>query len=525
MTKIWWTCIARRNSTTWLHGGVFLGFLVFFMLLLLPIPLSGSILGTVDILFGPALSNTFLNRIQTILLGEFVGQSMYPADIARYGETGVGLASFFMVLKALGASDIYALYLVQATMLSLMAYATMLLAQEYGSSFPGAVLAGFAFSSSNYVWADIDNLPIHFYFWPLVSACFFKRAIRRKDAGALLTAGVAGGLQMYFSVQVYIYQTLMLGVLVMFALPELWRGFSTREKIRFAIPYVLIPLPLFLFYLNTPLNLGVVDPFPRTQWEHVYSLSAPDFLKVLPGKFLTYPFTSIGEGGWHRVAHAAFIGIAVPALALFGLKGFSKSKLELVTIAVLGIFFAMGTTIEVGGRHLTSPLTFFYQVVPLAKYLRVELRAYSLTILAISILAAVGCTQLARILGRWNRTLPAVGLALLFLLVGAENISWPLNAHETIPYPTIPEGYVEFFRDKPDALILDLPSHSTSWPGYIDEIIYVLWQTKHKRNILGGVIRVLPPDKDGSTVLYGSPAIDARFSPLSSTGCHSFRVA
>jgi hypothetical protein len=88
-----------------------------------------------------------------------------------------------------------------------------------------------------------------------------------------------------------------------------------------------------------------------------------------------------------------------------------------------------------------------------------------------------------------------MGLIVVSLLAAAENISWPLNPYETITYPAIPEGYVEYFTDKSDALILDLPSNSTTWPDYIDEVIYVIWQTKHERNILGGVSGYYPPSR------------------------------
>jgi hypothetical protein len=192
------------------------------------------------------------------------------------------------------------------------------------------------------------------------------------------------------------------------------------------------------------------------------------------------------------VAHSAFIGFAAAILALLGLQRLNRRTAAPVVIGLIGLLFALGTTINVGGREITSPLFYFYEYVPLAGFLRVYLRSFTLTLLAVSILAGIGWTRIARKLGGWNRKLPTAGLVLAFLFVAAENISWPLNPYETMEYPDIPKGYTEFFRDKPDALILDLPSHSTSWPGLLDEITYVLWQTKHERNILGGVSGYFP---------------------------------
>ena len=487
----WWDSLSAMRK----HALIFSGFLAFFLLLLLPIPMSGSMLGTVDTLFGPALSNTFLNRLRALLSGAFVGQSMYPADIARYGETGVGLASIFVLFRAVGFDDIYSLYFTQVCLLASMAFATVLLARQYTQHLSSAVLAGFIFSASNYVWADVDHLPIHFYFLPLVSAYFLKRAIRQTSPRLLLAAGAAGGLEIYFSVQVYIYQTLILAVIALFGLRELWNGYSLREKCAFAACYALLPLPLVLFYLNTVINLGVVDVFPRTQWEQIYSLQLSDFRMALPNKLIMYPFTTASEGGWPRVAHSAFVGVAAPVLALVGLKGLSKQRLELVAMGLVGLLFSLGSTIDVGGIQITSPLFLFYRYVPLAQYLRVAHRGYSIFLLAMGILAGLGWERLAERLRKRNNTLPRVGLVFAFVFVAAENISWPLNIYETMKYPAIPQGYVEFFRDKPDALILDLPSNSTSWPDYIDEVIYVIWQTKHERNILGGVSGYYPPSR------------------------------
>lgn len=476
-------------------GLILLGFSAFFLLLLFPIPSSGAIFGTVDTLFGPALSNTYLNRIKGAVLGQPFGQAMYPADIARYGETGIGSASIFMFFRVLGANDTYSLYLTQVTMLSLMAWATALLARLYTGSQKIALFVALIFCTSNFVWADIDHLPIHFYFFPLISAYCLKRAVGERKPKLILAAGVAGGLQMYFSVQVFIYQSILLGVIVLTNLRDLLRSYQWHERAYFAGTYVLIPMPLFLFYLNTVLNLGVIDVFSLSQWEEVYTLQLSDFFKTLPNKLFMYPFAEPSAGGWPRVAHSAFVGLATPALAIFGVRRFTSDKLELTLFGALGVLFSLGRSIEIAGTAIPSPLVLFYKYVPLSQYLRVELRSYSLALLAMSVLAGMGWLTIADRLRGWHRRLPSVGLVAVTLFIAVENFSWPLNVYELKQYPAIPRGYVAFFENKPDARILDLPSNSTDWPDYIDEIIYVIWQTKHKRDILGGVTGHFPPSR------------------------------
>jgi hypothetical protein len=476
------------------HLIVLAAFLAFFLLLLLPVPLSGSILGSFDTLFIPALGDTVLNRIESALTGEFVGQSMYPENILSYGETAFGTGTVFMLLRFLGADDVYAVYLTQVAMLTLMALATMVLAERLTKSFPSAVLAGFIFTTSNFVWADIDNLPIHFYFFPLLSLYYFIRAVEEGKGNHLVVAGVMGGLQAYFSMQVYAYQSMMLAVFAIFHFRRLW-SFTWRQKALTVMMYGVVALPLVLFYLYTAFRLHPVDAWPRSKHDVVYSLALADFLSHLPGKLIEYPFTRPSGSGAAVVSHSAFPGLLAPFLALVGLKGLDSKKLALIVIGLVALFFSLGTTVEIAGRSYQSPLILFYEYVPLSKYLRVELRAYSLVLLCMSLFAAFGWRRLLAMLSKWRSGLRWAGLAIACAFVAAENISWPLNAFEMLAYPAVPPGYVEYFRDKPEALILDLPSQSTEWPYYIDDEIYVIWQTKHKRNIVGGVNGYYPASR------------------------------
>lgn len=469
-------------------------FFAFFSILLSPAPLSGSFLGSVDTLFVPALGDTVANRIVSAVTGEFVGQSMYPADILRYGETAFGTGIVFMAFHFLGASDVVAVYLVQVLLLTLMALATMILVECLTRSFPAAIVAALVFASSNFVWADIDHLPIHFFFFPLLSLTYLIRAAEGGRGRDLFMAGLLGGLQIYFSVQVFAYQCLVLGVFGLFHLRSLWR-LAWKWKMLFVVSYVGLALPLVGFYLHTVLQLHPIDVWPRSANEEIYSLQLMDLVRHLPGKLVDYPFTRVSGGGWKQVAHSAFPGLVAPILALLGLRGMNATKAAFVTVAFLALLFSLGTTLEIGRATFTSPLALFYEYVPLAKYLRVGIRAYSLVLLSLSVLAAYGWVHLSAWLRSRAARLPAIGLLAVLALVAAENISLPVNRFEILPYPAVPHGYVEYFRDQPEALILDLPSRSTSWPFYIDDIVYTLWQTKHQRNIIGGVNGYYPQSR------------------------------
>lgn len=490
------------NTATWLgilqrhrrHILATAGFLLAFLLLLLPAPRSGSFLGSFDTLFVPALGDTVLNRVRGFLTGEFVGQAMYPADILGYGETAFGTGLIFMFARLVGASDVVALYLTQAILLALMALGMLVLAEGLTGSFSAGLLAGFIFSTSNFVWADIDNLPIRFYFFPLLCMHFFIRAMEGRNPRYLVVSGILGGVQAYFSMQVFAYQSMMLAVAALAYIRTLW-GFSWRQKGAFVGTYLMIMLPILLFYLNTLLRLHPVDPWPRAEYEARYSLKLTDLLSTLPGKLITYPFTHLTQSQEMGISHSGFPGLLAPILAALGLLGRDRRKLFIVLISMAALILSLGTRIEIAGHIVESPLGLFYKYVPLAKYLRVQLRAYSVVLMGMSLLAAFGWRHAITALRRFSRGLRWGALAVVCAFVAAENISWPVNAFELLAYPQIPPGYLAYFRDKPDALILDLPSRSTTWPFYIDDIIYVQWQTKHERNILGGVNGYYPQSR------------------------------
>ncbi len=470
-------------------------FLVFFGILLLPIPRSGSLLGSVDSLFVPAFSNTYLNRLVSLVTGEFVGQAMFPANISQFGETFVGESLLFMAFRLAGASDVYSQYASQVVMLATTGYAAYLLSRRFLGDARAAVFVAVAFSTTNYMWADIDHLYVHFYALPLLSVYFLKGAADESNPRSLLLGGIFGGLTALFSVQMFVYQSILVAVVVLFRWRALTERYSLAAKGTFFTAYALIPLPLLVFYLNTVLNLTVMDPFPRSMFEQFYSLQLPDLLSALPHKLISYPFVAETQGGWHLVSHSAFPGLLVLLLSALALMRPRLQHLEFLGIASLGLLFALGTMVTIGDRTLTSPLAVFYRMIPLAGFLRVGSRSYSLVLLGLTLLAGAGLARLLGSLRRRSRRLPDLLVALCIAVVALENLSWPVNEYEVIPYPSIPLGYIEFFEDKPQAVILDLPARSTTWPGYIDEIVYVLWQTQHRRTIVGGVSGYFPASR------------------------------
>lgn len=496
-TDGWWACLWGSKGLVLLLAG----FLILFLSLLLHVPLSGSLLGTTDSLFIPALADTYLNRIQSLLTGEFFGQAMYPADIMRFGESYVGLLGVFMLFRAAGASDVYSLYFTQALMFSFMGVSATLFASNYTQRPLLALFVGLTFSTSGFIAANVDDLYTFAYGFPLLSAHLLKSALVQKNGRLLAWAALVAGVQAYFSMQLLIYELMILGVILLVNVSEFRRAFPLRAWGIALGAFAIAALPRIIFYVYTISALKVVDFWPISEQAFCYYLQPFDFfVSALPDKLITYGFVqtyqNVGRfSDFCGIRQLAFMGLGMPALALVGLFRPRKPQLEMLSIALLGLIFALGGIVKIGDRAFVSPLELFYRYFPLGTYLRVGLRSYALCVLAVSMLAMIGLGRIWDFLSKYRRWMPGAAFLVSLIYVLAENISWPLNRLEVYPYPEIPAGYAEYFQDKPDALILDLPSLSAGWPGYMDEIRYVLWQTRHKRNTISGVTGYYPPTR------------------------------
>ena len=471
---------------------------LFFLLLFLQFPLKGAIPGNCDSWLLISLSNSYVAKVGAFFSGSAATGAMFPAiNIHAYGESAIGTAGIFIFFKLLGASDITAYYLFISTIFILTAYGIYKLAFVYTKHTPAAVFAGFAFTCSNFIFANIDDSLVFFYFFSALSLYYLKRYLKTARPGHLFAAAAIGGIEMYFSMYVFIFQTIILGIVFLFNAKRLFGKANRPLFFKCAGLYALLPLPYFLFYLHSHLSLDVVNPFNVSGVILTCSLIISDLIRVLPDN-LIYP--TLGDGAdfpiyWAFLRKHAFIGISVVILAAVGFIRFSREKAELLTIGLIGFFFAFGPTIHLGGLEIPSPLALFYEAIPLSNYLRVPIRGYFLFSFTVSIFAAWGLLWLIERI-KWNRSRKSLIILVLALSIHfLENTPQPLKAYVIEDYQEAPRACLDYFKGKEGGVILDLPSEigiafaKSEYPlfQYNREIIYINWQTRHSQNIIGGV--------------------------------------
>jgi hypothetical protein len=83
-----------------------IGYLAFFALLLLPLPLRGALPDCDTWLNGIALPNLMLNQLAAALGHEDAGRPLYPATaVFGFGESAFGTSAIFILFKLLARDE------------------------------------------------------------------------------------------------------------------------------------------------------------------------------------------------------------------------------------------------------------------------------------------------------------------------------------------------------------------------------------------------------------------------------------
>jgi hypothetical protein len=156
-----------------------------------------------------------------------------------------------------------------------------------------------------------------------------------------------------------------------------------------------------------------------------------------------------------------------------------------------------------------------YEYVPGFHLFRIPGRAFTLAILAVVIFAARGMERLLDRFGPGSRQAPYAAALLIGALVVVENVPFPMRSFEAAAYAKPPGDYLDFFRARPQTVLLNLPSGiGYGLAGSADdlyvfnrEIIYMNWQTYHGRDIVNGVNGYIPHARiDAQKLIAGLPA-------------------
>ena len=524
------------SAALWKGAAVAAGYTLFFLALFSQFPLAGRLPGNCDTWYAIAFTNLYRNEVKELLgLGHY-GTFLHPVpNPFAYGETSVALALLPMLLRALGLGDVEAYYVFVSLAYAATAFSTYLFATLYVPRRPACALAGLVFASSNFLLSTIDSPHTAFFGLAFLALYFFKRHLLfGRDRDLWWSAGLAGA-QVYVSSYVFLLLAIAIVVLVLVNAGAIARPARARARMAaYAGVVGLLAAPFFVFYL-----LELTDYFTwRPQavlFAEFNSLDPQDLLSAMPGNLLypeghrfdhrdaialqrrigrpdpafrTEDFAHMTgaspredeESLWVSSRRRAFIGIVPYLLALVGLRQAFAGRKELLALFLVGFVIALGPLVTVGGVMVPMPLYALYELVPPAHVFRIPGRAFSLSVLAVAVLAARGLERRLdrhRVITR-GRTAAAVLLAAL--VVAMENVPFPMRSFEAAAWAEPPADYLRFFSAQPPAVILNVPSGiGYGLAGSADdlyvfnrELVYMNWQTYHGHSIVNGVNGYIP---------------------------------
>jgi len=503
----------------------FFFFITFFLILFIQFPITESLPGNSTSWLALAISNSYSHFFSQLISGEELTSFFYPLkNIFSYGQGAPIPAILFLIFKTIGFNDLWSYYFFLTLIFSLSAWAISLLAYEYTKSKVPSVFAGFAFTIGNFIFANIDDPHEIFFFFPVLSLLFLKKFKEQGVKKHFYLAMLLGGIQIYCSFYIFVFQTIyILGDFLI--LGRRWKTRDFKTLLGGTLIYHFLIFPVIAFHLYALLKLKIINPFDSMAVIKSCSLMLKDFFAPMEGNIL-YGGRSQGIEEplfWSFIRRHAFTGVLFFGLGIIGLANNFKKYSELILLAALGLFIALGPQwVLTENIKFTSPLTFFYEYIPLSLFLRVPLRAFFFTILSLTIGAAFT-------LKRFERKLSRPIIAILFIFHFLENCPVPLKAFNAT-YIEPPSAYLSYFAEKKGRVIIDLPtnlgvafqnSHRDLFP-YNREMIYMNWQTKHKQNILGGAHGYWPKSRVELQKLIDELPAKESFLRLKSLGVTDF---
>ncbi|MDD4236425.1 MAG: hypothetical protein PHF99_10470, partial [Bacteroidales bacterium] len=403
-----------------INSPTLLAFLIFasvFLLLFIPFPLNKTIGGTCDALLTIASGNFFGNFLQSVFGTEILTSSLYPGtNILQWGESAVGLLFLFNFFKILGCNDILSWYFYVVTIFSLNSLGVFVLSHHYTKNFFISVLGGILFAFTNFAFVNIDDAHVFFYFFTAISVVLLLRYKKSGKIRLLYIASIISALQIYFSIYVFVYGTLVFTVFFIYA-TNLFQRLNQKKLIQTVTSfgfYLLIILPFVVFYWQAKTHTQAYIP-EFGSWNNIISnayLNFSDFFRVMPNN-IVYPseFKEVDVMfSFFEMRKSAFIGTFLMSAGIFFSIKYYKKLLPWIIVAVLGFTFS-----SYPYKILSSNIEFF-------EIIRLPYRAYFISNLALAVIAVVGINE---ILKKINKKQQFILIFLIAIIHIAENIPYP----------------------------------------------------------------------------------------------------
>lgn len=483
------------------------GFLLFFLLLFLQFPVSGSLPGDVDTWFYVSWFNDALQRLAHFISGTTDYYYLYP-DVGAYlqSEPSFGSVAMYGIIKLFLHSDLWAYYFFIVLVFTTNAWATYWLGRKLELNLWAAVLAAMIMSACNFSFALMDNQNA-IVFAPMILA--FAQIVQFLNTGRqkhLYLLALWGGLQIFFSSYIFIYTVTIAIIWMLWN----WRIWLNKEHmlavLKGALLAVVIISPYIYFYI---LSNNLHEPQDLT-----IKLKSLEYLSLEPRHFiqplknnLIYGRLAEDKNYYGFTFNAASIGLLAYVLAILGLLYKPKYRWPLVITWLVGFFVAIGPYIYWGDSKIPMPLYFVTLVAQKLILVNHTARFYAICVLIVGLLAGYGLMWLNQRL-KVKPVWLFVGVLVVFLL---ENVPVPFEKFDSARYMKPEPDYTQWMGTVSGDVVLNLPSgpaldNLKEYAAFGKrEYIYCYWQLPFDVNVTNGFGR---PTQDLKRFRHWAARID-----------------
>lgn len=476
-----------------------------FLVLFLQFPVNGSLPGKVDTWFFLTAFNDINLFLEAVINGsEHTGNSLYPeSNVFSFGNYSFGQALFFLPFKWMGCTDIWAYYLFFSLLFSWNSWSVFKIAEYFGLQRVYAFVAGLLFSCSNYVFGNMDNPDAIFLSIGFFGFYFFLQQLKRQKFGYTLLAYGLIGTEVYFSSYGFLFACIasFLAGIVHYKILLSYVQIK-RNAIGIAL-LLLILTPYLWIYMFGDALVNAYNPAADISALQSIGLKWNDFFHPLKYN-LIYPSVELQNYNWLYKSKSVFLGVFFPLCGLYGLFSFKGTNRKLLlTILLLFFLLAIGPFMPFNNNGDPSPLYWIYKKFYLHQYFRINIRAFLMCVLMLSIGASYTLQYIAL---RRKSILVSAGI---FFLILVENVPYKFEKYDS--KNLMETSILEPAFNKED-VVLHLPStfFSGTFPGFelvcegaqdnyefeiIREYLYMYGRTKHGGSSVNGFSGFIPQSR------------------------------
>jgi hypothetical protein len=190
------------------------------------------------------------------------------------------------------------------------------------------------------------------------------------------------------------------------------------------------------------------------------------------------PYEVLGPSAMERVPYLGMVTVILLPFAAALRSGLRRASYVWLTFALLTVL-ALGASWKLGGREISLPSSWLWDVFPPYRMTRVPARISLFVGVLAGILAAAGLKDLmARLPGKTLRALVFAGLAVVAI------VDLAMKGFPRSPIPRMPDCYAFLKERDPKARLLEIPYMAAGGADLCGECTY--WQSLHRLTTSAG---------------------------------------